>query len=199
MSDVAAFTTYRGCHSRASSRYTRHTDDAQLLFGRQAATAFRSILLDGADDGMSSTITRIAIVSWGSPTIPEIQATTSNTIIMNSDSWCISMAGSGRRLCSGMVFGPNSARRWRATSLLSPLAVAWSFTSTASISRICQVCDCTLWPGYQVDQCCGDYRDQQCLQPTAQPGDARNPAEKHPQQEEQQQRDADGGIQWRQQ
>ena len=110
---------------------------------------------------LSSTITRIAIVSCGSPINPEITAATSNTTIMKSANCARKIPGRERTRDSGILFGPYSIWRCCATALPKPCSLDSRLASTSSASIQCQSACCTLFSGKQINQYDCQHGNQQ--------------------------------------
>ena len=83
----------------------------------------------------STTITTIAIASWGSPITPETTAAARSTRIMKSRSWLPSSARGERRLVSAISLPPYSARRRAASSLDSPRSTSLESLSATSVAE----------------------------------------------------------------
>ena len=80
----------------------------------------------------------MAMVSEGSPTMPETTAAAISTRIMKSENWSSSMRAGERRRPSGRAFGPCFAKRASASARGSPCGTAARAASASSVVRVCQ-------------------------------------------------------------
>ncbi len=143
-------------------RRTRAWGAARRLSAATARSARSSCSVPIA--ALRMTITRMAILSTGSPISPEIRAAASSTRIMKSLNWPSSIASGERRRPSTIWFGPCSSSRVRARSGRRPVSASLSSRATAaSVFSRCQGVPASTSAPHQPHQYDRDQGDQHRL------------------------------------